>query len=225
MRNEQKDKKTDHALRITHYVKAMDIVLATKNRKKIEEIKKILNLMGIASRVYTLDDFPAYQDVKEDGDTFEANAVKKAEYISKSTGMTAIADDSGLEVDALDGTPGVLSARYAGESADDRANLEKLLNEIKDVPSEKKGARFVCCIAIASSKEVKTFFGYIRGRIGTEPKGKNGFGYDPVFYPEGYDRTFAEMSDKEKNAISHRAMALRELQKYLLEKSGYIRGF
>ncbi len=130
----------------------MDIVLATKNKKKIEEIKKILNLMGIASQIYTLDDFPEYEDVVEDGDTFEANAVKKAEYISKSTGMTAIADDSGLEVDALDGTPGVLSARYAGESADDRANLEKLLNEIKDVPSEKKSARFVCCIAIASSE-------------------------------------------------------------------------
>lgn len=203
----------------------MDIVLATKNKKKIEELKKILNVMGVASRIFTLDDFPAYQDVKEDGDTFEANAIKKAVYISKCTRMTAIADDSGIEVDALNGAPGVLSARYAGEGADDRANIEKLLSEMRAVPYEKRGARFVCCIAIASSEGVKTFFGYINGRIGIEPKGENGFGYDPVFYPEGSNRTFAEMSNEEKNAISHRARALKELQEYLLEKRGYIRGF
>jgi XTP/dITP diphosphohydrolase len=203
----------------------MDIVLATKNRKKIEEIKKICNVMGTASRIYTLDDFPAYGDVEEDGDTFEANAVKKAVYISKSTGMTAVADDSGLEVDALNGEPGVFSARYAGENADDRSNLEKLLNEMKNVPEDKRKARFVCCIAMASGGEVETFFGYALGRIGTEPKGENGFGYDPVFYPEGHNRTFAEMSDSEKNALSHRGAALGELQKHLLEKKGYIRGF
>lgn len=203
----------------------MDIVLATKNRKKIEEIKKIFNVMGTATRMYTLDDFPAYEDVVEDGETFEANAVKKAVSISKSTGMTAVADDSGIEVDALDGSPGIFSARYAGEHADDKANLNKLLREMNDVPHEKRGARFVCSIAMADRDEVKTFMGYVEGRIGTEPKGDNGFGYDPVFYPKGHDRTFAEMSDKEKNAMSHRAMALRQLQKYLLEKRGYIRGF
>lgn len=203
----------------------MNIVLATKNRKKIEEIKKICGVMGTASRIYTLDDFPAYQDVVEDGDTFEANAVKKAEYIARCTGMTAVADDSGLEVDALNGEPGVFSARYAGEDADDRSNLEKLLHELKDVPPEKRSARFVCCIAMASRDEVRTFFGYAEGTIGTEPRGENGFGYDPVFYPEGHNRTFAEMSDDEKNALSHRGAALRELQKYLLEKRGYIRGF
>jgi XTP/dITP diphosphohydrolase len=203
----------------------MDIVLATKNRKKVEEIKKILQVMGTASRIYTLDDFPAFQDVEEDGHTFEANAVKKAVFISNNTGMTAIADDSGLEVDALHGAPGVLSARFAGESANDRANLEKLLCEMKDVPDNKRQARFVCCIAMASQGDVKTFFGYVKGRIGTEPVGEKGFGYDPVFYPEGYDRTFAQMTEDEKNAVSHRAMALRELQKYMLEKRGYIRGF
>lgn len=203
----------------------MNIVLATKNRKKIEEIKKICGVMGTASRIYTLDDFPAYQDVVEDGDTFEANAVKKAEYIARCTGMTAVADDSGLEVDALNGEPGVFSARYAGEDADDRSNLEKLLHELKDVPPEERSARFVCCIAMASRDEVRTFFGYAEGTIGTEPRGENGFGYDPVFYPEGHKRTFAEMSDDEKNALSHRGAALRELQKYLLEKRGYIRGF
>jgi XTP/dITP diphosphohydrolase len=203
----------------------MDIVLATKNRKKIEEIKKICDVMGTASRIYTLDDFPDFEDVVEDGDTFEANAIKKAVQISKSTGMTAVADDSGIEVDALNGAPGVFSARYAGEDADDSANVEKLLHELKNVPDEKRGARFVCCIAMASAEEVKTFMGYVKGKIGTELKGENGFGYDPVFYPKDHKRTFAEMNDKEKNAMSHRAMALRELQKYLLEKRGYIRGF
>jgi XTP/dITP diphosphohydrolase len=203
----------------------MDIVLATKNRKKIEEIKKICDVMGTASRIYTLDDFPDFEDVVEDGDTFEANAIKKAVQISKSTGMTAVADDSGIEVDALNGAPGVFSARYAGEDADDSANVEKLLHELKNVPDEKRGARFVCCIAMASAEEVKTFMGYVKGKIGTELKGENGFGYDPVFYPKDHKRTFAEMNDKEKNTMSHRAMALRELQKYLLEKRGYIRGF
>jgi len=192
----------------------MDIVLATKNRNKIGEIKKILRAMDTDYRIYTFDDFPAYQDVEEDGDTFEANAVKKALHVSAHAGMPAIADDSGLEVDALNGAPGVLSARYAGESANDSANLEKLLSEMKDIPFEKRSARFVCCIALAFSGGVKTFSGYVRGRIGIEPKGKKGFGYDPVFYPDGFDRTFAEMSDEEKNTISHRGIALKELQQY-----------
>jgi len=196
----------------------MDFVLATRNRKKVEEIKKIFDVMGIAQRLYTLDDFPAFDEVEEDGETFEANAIKKARHVALKTKMTAVADDSGLEVDALKGAPGVYSARYAGEHADDKANNEKLLKELIDVPDEKRGARFVCCIAIASPDGVRTFLGYIKGRIGTEPRGENGFGYDPFFYPEGHDRTFAEMDDTEKNAISHRAAALRELRKYLSDK-------
>jgi XTP/dITP diphosphohydrolase len=132
--------------------------------------------------------------------------------------MTSIADDSGLEVDAMNGAPGVLSARYAGEPADDRANTEKLLLEIRDIPYAKRGARFVCCIAMASHSGVKTFTGYVHGRICKEPRGEGGFGYDPVFIPEGENRTFAEMSEEEKNTISHRAMALRKLEEYL--KSG-----
>jgi XTP/dITP diphosphohydrolase len=195
----------------------MDIVLATRNKKKAEEIKKIFNEAGITLQILTLDDFPECQDVQEDGETFEANAIKKARHIAMCTGMTAISDDSGLEVGALNGAPGVFSARYAGESADDRANLEKLLKKMEKVAYEKRGARFVCCIAMAAKGEIKTFFGYVKGRIGTEPRGENGFGYDPVFYPEGYDRTFAEMGSAEKNAISHRGQALKELQKYLLE--------
>jgi len=196
----------------------MDIVLATRNKKKVEEIKKIFGPMGAASKIYTLDDFPAMEDVVEDGVTFQANAVKKAKQIARATGMTALADDSGLEVDALDGNPGVYSARYAGEDADDLANNDKLLNALKDIPAEKRGAQFVCCIALASSEGIRTFIGDVRGRIGTEPKGVSGFGYDPLFYPEGSERTFAEMSDTEKNAISHRANALRDLQQYLLNK-------
>lgn len=203
----------------------MKFVLATKNRNKIEEMKKICSLMGTATSILTLDDFPAFEDVVEDGDTFEANAVKKAKHIATCTGMTAISDDSGLVVDALDGAPGVYSARYAGENADDITNLNKLMAEMKDVPSDQRTARFVCCIAMVSGNEVKTFFGEVEGIIGMEPKGKNGFGYDPVFIPKGHKRTFAEMKDDEKNAISHRGRALGELQKYLLEKRGYIRGF
>jgi XTP/dITP diphosphohydrolase len=199
----------------------MDVVLATKNRKKIEEMKMILGVMGTAPRVYTLDDFPAYQEVKEDGNTFEENAVKKAVYIYQSTGMTAIADDSGLEVEVLNKAPGVLSARYAGEFSDDRRNIEKLLEEMRGVPLNKRNSRFVCCIALACPDEVKTFNGYIQGTITREPRGEKGFGYDPVFIPEGHVRTFAEMDENEKNAISHRSMALKELQKYLLEKRGY----
>ena len=199
----------------------MNIVLATRNRKKAEEMKKIIG-QGVMPfvNIFILNDFPECPDVKEDGNTFEENAIKKAVHASKCTGIIAIADDSGLEVDALNGAPGVFSARYAGESADDRANLEKLLKEMEHIPYEKRSARFVCCIAIASLNEVKTFFGYVEGRIGTEPMGKKGFGYDPVFYPEGYDITFAEMSEDKKNAISHRYKALKELQKYLKEKTG-----
>ena len=202
-------------------VKIMDIVLATRNRKKAEEMKKIIG-QGVMPfvNIFILNDFPECPDVKEDGNTFEENAIKKAVHASKCTGIIAIADDSGLEVDALNGAPGVFSARYAGESADDRANLEKLLKEMEHIPYEKRSARFVCSIAIASLNEVKTFFGYVEGRIGTEPMGKKGFGYDPVFYPEGYDITFAEMSEDKKNAISHRYKALKELQKYLKEKTG-----
>lgn len=196
----------------------MDIVLATSNRKKIWEIKKIFDSMGIEPRFYTLDDFPECREAEEDGVTFEENAVKKALQIFRCTKMTAIADDSGLEVDALKGAPGVYSARYAGEPSDDFANSRKLLDEIKDIPDEGRGARFVCCIALAEHDGVKTFMGYVNGRIGREMRGRNGFGYDPLFFPEGHDRTFAEMDDTEKNAMSHRAEALRELREYLSGK-------
>ncbi len=195
----------------------MDIILATRNRNKVDEIRKILNVMGSDFRIYTPDDFPASKDVEEDGETFEANAVKKAEYFFNYTGKTSIADDSGLEVKALNGAPGIFSARYAGEPANTEANTLKILEDMKSVPYEKRKARFVCCIAVASTNGVKTFTGLVNGSIGTEKKGSKGFGYDPVFYPDGYEMTFAEMSNDEKNSISHRAIALNKLQKYLLE--------
>jgi XTP/dITP diphosphohydrolase len=193
----------------------MKVVLATRNRNKVREIKEILSVADSGVKVYTLDDFPVIEDVEEDGATFEDNAIKKASHIAAATGMIAIADDSGLEVDALGGRPGVYSARYAGEDADDRRNNEKLLSELRDVPDEKRTARFVCCIAMGSKDDMKTFTGSVEGRIGHEPRGEGGFGYDPLFYPLGSDRTFAEMDSSEKNAISHRAVALRKLREYL----------
>lgn len=190
----------------------MDVVVATRNKKKIEEIKRILE--GTALSILTLDNFPECQEVEEDGSTFEANAIKKAISASKCTEKPALSDDSGLEVYALGGAPGVLSSKYAGKDADDKKNIEKLLHEMRSFTNRK--ARFVCCIALAfPDGRVKTFHGYTRGRIGTEPKGSNGFGYDPVFYPEGHNKTFAEMNDKEKDALSHRGKALRKLQTYL----------
>lgn len=194
----------------------MDIVLATRNKKKIEEIKRIVEGMQIS--LLTLDDFPGCPEVKEDGVTFEENAVKKAIAIAKYTGKCALADDSGLEVYEMKGAPGTLSARYAGEAADDRKNIERLLYEMHSIANERRGARFVCCIALASPDgNVRTFLGHVEGRIGKEPKGVNGFGYDPLFYPEGLNRTFAEMPDNEKDTLSHRGRALRGLQRYLTE--------
>lgn len=201
----------------------MDIILASRNKKKISELKKIIE-EGIVSQedgtvnILTPDDFPQCEEVEEDGETFEANAIKKAVYVSKCSGLTAIADDSGIEVDALNGAPGVYSARYAGEASDDMANNRKLLDEMKDVPDEKRTARFTCCIALASGDNVKTFMGHVDGRIGRENRGDNGFGYDPLFFPEGHDRTFAEMTADEKHSMSHRGRALEKLQEYLKDK-------
>lgn len=192
----------------------MDIVLATRNKKKIDEIRRIVKDMPVT--IYTLDDFPGCPEVVEGGKTFEENAVKKARAVSGYTKMPALADDSGLEVYALGGAPGILSARYSGEGADDRKNYEKLLSEMSSVPDDKRGARFVCVIALAfPDSRVETFSGYAEGRIGIEPKGLHGFGYDPIFYPDGYSKTFAEMNDGEKDAISHRGRALSEVQRYL----------
>ena len=194
----------------------MDIVLATRNKKKLEEIKRITATLPI--NILSLDNFPNCPETVEDQDTFEGNAIKKAREVCEFTGKPALADDSGLEVEALDNAPGVYSARYAGGpgGGNDVLNYEKLLIELRNVPEEKRGARFVCCMALTfPDGTIKTFFGYVKGRIGQEAKGKTGFGYDPVFIPEGHKRTFAEMSGEEKDCLSHRGKALEKLAEFL----------
>lgn len=192
----------------------MEIVIATRNKKKLSEFRRILE--GTDIRILSLDDFPSCPEIEETGKTFKENAIKKALEVSRFTGRLAISDDSGLEVDALLGAPGVYSARYAGASAGDKDNVEKLLKELKDVPDKERTARFICVIALVyPDGTTKTFEGEVRGTIGKTPKGNSGFGYDPVFYPEGYDRTFAEMTPQEKDSLSHRARALQKLTDFL----------
>jgi len=194
----------------------MEIVLATRNKKKIEEIRRII--VGLPITILSLDNFPDCPETVEDRNTFEGNAVKKAVEVCRCAGKPALADDSGLEVDALGGAPGVYSARYAGGSGggNDVRNYEKLLAELKDVPDDKRGAQFVCCMALAfPDGTVKTFLGYAKGCIGHEPKGKTGFGYDPVFLPKSCKRTFAEMTGEEKDKLSHRGKALEKLSEFL----------
>jgi XTP/dITP diphosphohydrolase len=195
----------------------LELVLATRNKKKIEEIARIT--AGMPVSILTLDDFPGCPEVEEDGSTFEENAVKKARAVAKCTAKPSLADDSGLEVYALHGAPGILSARYSGEGATDGRNIEKLLIKMRLFRKEERKARFVCYIALALNEiNVVTFHGHVEGMIGTESKGFEGFGYDPVFYPEGYGRTFAEMRPEEKDSISHRGKALREFRRFLRER-------
>jgi XTP/dITP diphosphohydrolase len=194
----------------------MDIVLATRNAKKVEEIRRIT--AGLPISVLSLDDFPDCPEVIEDRDTFEGNAAKKALETARCTGRPALSDDSGLEVDALGGRPGVLSARYAPDatSGNDPRNYQKLLNDLETVPDGSRTGRFVCCLALAHPDgTVRTFWGRADGSIAREPRGDRGFGYDPVFVPEGFARTFAEMSAREKDALSHRGKALENLADFL----------
>ncbi len=182
-----------------------ELVVATGNRHKVEEIRAILAPAGI--RVLSGPDVGGLPEVEEDGLTFEANAVKKAVAAAAACGRTVLADDSGLEVMALGGEPGVYSARYAGTDGDDLANLEKLLRVMKGVKD--RSARFVCVLAVAGPDGlVGTAEGEVKGRILAAPRGENGFGYDPVFVPLGRQETFAELSDEQKNAMSHRGNAL-----------------
>ena len=192
----------------------MTIVLATTNQKKVEEMKRMF--AGYNISFITLNSFPGCPEVVEDGKTFRANALKKALAVSKFTGYPAVADDSGLEVEVLGGAPGVFSARYAGDKAKDSDNVKKLLREMRPLSSSTgREARFVCCVAFATPEgKYKTFTGYVRGIIGQKQKGFNGFGYDPVFYPEGCDRTFAEMTDLEKDRLSHRGRAMKKFYNY-----------
>ncbi len=190
------------------------VVLATQNRDKIREIRDIL--AGIDVPLFTFEDFTGWPDVEEEGASFKENALVKARAIADFTGMRALADDSGLQVDCLGGEPGIHSARYAGPNGEYEANNSKLLAAMEGVPLERRRARFVCWAALVNPDGTEhTAEGVIEGTIIEENRGPGGFGYDPVFVPEGMERTMAELSEAEKNAISHRARALCKLIPYL----------
>lgn len=183
----------------------MRVLLATKNLGKVAELQRIL---GDAFELVAA----TYDPGPETGETFAANAVAKALEGVAQTGLPAVADDSGLTVDALNGMPGVLSARWAGRHGDDQANLDLLLSQLADVPGERRGAAFVCAAAFAlPDGRTQVVEAELRGIVRTGPRGSNGFGYDPVFQPQGYDRTSAELTPAEKDAISHRGQAFRAL--------------
>lgn len=190
------------------------LALATSNPGKILEMKAVLS--GLPLRLLTKEEFTTWPELEESGNTFEENALAKAVELSRWSGMPAIADDSGLEVEWLGGAPGVLSARYAGEQGDDAANIARLLSEMEGVPRGKRGARFVCVIALAGPRgDSLCFRETCEGSIAERPRGGGGFGYDPVFVPAGMRRTMAELPLEKKNAISHRGKALRKLRAML----------
>ncbi|MCR2044630.1 XTP/dITP diphosphatase [Anaerosalibacter massiliensis] len=193
------------------------IILSTGNINKVEEIEDILK--GLPFSIYSKKEIGLGDlEVEEDGETLEENAIKKALAISEKVNGIVIADDTGLFVDALDGAPGVYSARYAGEEASYEDNNKKLLEELKGVALAERDAKFKTIIAIVTEdKQVKTVSGECKGKIGFELKGKEGFGYDPLFIVEGYEKTFAQLGEEIKNKISHRAKALEKL-KIELEK-------
>ena len=184
-----------------------EVVIASKNLGKIAEFKRILGEVGIS--IVTDIEFP---DVDETGSTFEENALLKAHAVSRHTKLPALADDSGLSVDALNGAPGIFSARWSGVHGDDGANIKRLLEDLSGVAENKRGAEFIAVLALVRPDgEELLIRGELRGKIRNQPVGANGFGYDPIFEPENSNRTLGEMSAAEKDAISHRSKALTEL--------------
>ncbi|MDE3839817.1 non-canonical purine NTP pyrophosphatase [Bacillus methanolicus] len=191
-----------------------EVIIATKNRGKAKEFATMFEPKGF--QVKTLLDYPEIGDVEETGSTFEENAILKAESVAKQLGKMVIADDSGLMIDALDGRPGIYSARYAGEEKNDEANIDKVLKELEGVNDDERTARFYCALAVAfPNQPTLTFSGTCEGLILKERRGANGFGYDPVFYVVEKGKSMAELLPEEKNQISHRANALRKLKKQL----------
>jgi XTP/dITP diphosphohydrolase len=190
------------------------LLLATRNRGKLAEIAQALADLDI--ELAGLDAYPEAPEVEEDGATFEENALKKAREVAAATGCLTLADDSGLEVDALKGAPGVRSARFAGEGATDESNNARLLRELEGVPEKGRGASFRCVLAVCQPDGAcQTCQGELRGSITTGPRGEWGFGYDPLFVPEGYAGTISELGGEVKARISHRAKALAELRRLL----------
>lgn len=191
------------------------VVIATKNKGKAKDFEALFGPFGY--EVVTMFDVAPDVEIEETGTTFEENAILKAEILANMLGQIVIADDSGLAIDALNGEPGVYSARYAGDH-DDEANMVKVLENMKDVPEEQRTARFCCALAIAGpNMETKTVFGTCEGIIAHEKKGTNGFGYDPIFYVPALEKHMAELSAEEKGAISHRGNAIRKLALQLAE--------
>ena len=199
---------------------AETVVLATRNAAKLRELARILSAedRGAQIRLAGLDEFPGAPDVPETGASFEENALLKARAIADYTGLPAVADDSGLCVDALNGMPGVLSARWAGGHGDDQANLELVLAQVADVPDARLGAQFVCAAALVApgpSAREWVVTGQVEGRLIRAPRGSGGFGYDPIFLPDGFGQTTAEMTAEAKDAISHRGRAFRALTPFI----------
>jgi XTP/dITP diphosphohydrolase len=189
----------------------MKLLLASRNRKKLAELRRILEPAVPGVSVLGLEDVAGYDEVPEIGATFAENALIKAREGYARTGLATVADDSGLTVDALNGMPGVLSARWSGRHGDDEANLRLVLGQLADTPDARLGAAFVCAVALVSEHAEVVVDGHMPGRLVREPRGSNGFGYDPIFVPAGYELTSAELPSAEKDAISHRGKALRAL--------------
>lgn len=189
------------------------IVLATRNKHKIQEIKTILG--DLPFEILTLNDFPDVPVLREDGATFQDNSLQKAQAVYQHTELPALADDSGLEVFFLNGRPGVLSARYAGDGASDEQNNEKLLGQMRGVAPRRRHAQFRAVLTLLDEKGVDVTEGICPGRLAESGRGTNGFGYDPIFIPSGFSRTYAELTAEEKNQISHRARALAAMREVL----------
>jgi XTP/dITP diphosphohydrolase len=198
------------------------LLVASRNTKKLAELNRILTAENVAGiTVLGLADVPEYPEAPETGATFEENALAKARDAVAATGLPTVADDSGIAVDALNGMPGVLSARWAGGHGDDQANLDLVLAQLRDVPDERRGAAFVCAAALVTPDGTETVVrGEWRGTLIRESRGTNGFGYDPIFVPDGYEITSAELPSTEKDSLSHRGRALRLLLPTLRAMAG-----
>lgn len=195
----------------------MKLVFATNNKHKLDEVRKITSRHPV--EIVSLAEINCFDDIPETADTLEGNALQKAHYIQEKFGLNCFADDTGLEVEALNNAPGVYSARYAGPGHDSEANMKKLLHEMEG--KENRKARFRTVIALVWNGKTYTFDGIVNGTITTTKRGENGFGYDPIFIPEGYEQTFAELENDIKNQISHRAKAVEKLDEFLTQLSDH----
>lgn len=195
----------------------MKLVFATNNKHKLDEVRKITSHHPV--EIVSLAEINCFDDIPETADTLEGNALQKVLYIREKFGMDCFADDTGLEVEALNNAPGVYSARYAGPGHDSEANMKKLLHEMEGMENRK--ARFRTVIALVWNGKTYTFDGIVNGTITTTKRGENGFGYDPIFIPEGYEQTFAELGNDIKNQISHRAKAVEKLDEFLTQLSDH----